>query len=196
MCSRFHVAQSRWLQLLRLTAALLASLLAVLPGSAPAGQATPTEDEVKAAYVFNFARFIEWPPAKFAGNTSPLIIGLIGNGPVGDVIGAVIQKKTINNHPLVLRRLSPADDLTLCHILFVCRSERERFADIVSAVHGAAVLTVGESDQFLERGGIINFYVDSETVKFAVNLDSSDQARLKISSKLLAVAKIVKIKPG
>ena len=164
-----------------------------LPGYAAP---TPTENEVKAAYVFNFGRFVEWPPGKFAAKDSPLVIGLIGSGPVAEVIDAVIHKKNINTHPLLLKRLSTADDLKPCHILFVCRSEAEHAAQITAAVKGASVLTVGESEEFLAQGGIINFYVESETVKFAVNLEAAQRAQLNISSKLLAVAKIVKIKPS
>ena len=168
------------------------------PGTAaqtpqPAGV---TEYQVKAAFLFNFAKFIDWPPQKFPRPDSPLIIGLMGEDPFEGSLDALIQNQTIHKRPLELRRLKAGEDAKPCHILFVSRSEKSRLAEILSSVRGASVVTVSDTDQFLEQGGMINFFMESESVKFAINVEAAEQAGLALSSKLLAVARIVKIKPS
>jgi YfiR/HmsC-like len=163
--------------------------------SLAAGQA-PTEYQVKAAFLFNFAKFIDWPAARFSREDAPLVIGVLGKDPFGPILDAIIHDKSINRHPLQVQRLADGDDLKACHVLFVSRSEKQHLGEIVEAVKGSAVLTVGETDDFLQRGGMINLYLESDSVKFAINPASAQRAGLGMSSKLLGVAKVVNVEPG
>ena len=168
---------------LALLAARAMPLLAAMP--------VPTEYQVKAAFLFNFAKFVEWPPGTFPGEASPVVIGLVGEDPFGEALDQSIQNKLVQGHPLILRRLRVNEDLKQCHVLFVSRSEKQRLGEILAAVKGSAVLTVSEVDQFLEQGGMINFFIESESVKFGINVQAAQSSGLKLSAKLLAVARNV-----
>ena len=169
------------------------SLLGALPTPA---NPDPTEYQVKAAFLFNFAKFVEWPSGTFRGADSPLVIGLIGEDPFGETLVKSIQNKTVQGHPLALRRIQGDEDLKQCHVLFISRSEKQRLREIFAAVKSSAVLTVSEMDQFLEQGGMINFFVESDSVKFAINIETAQRSGLKLSSKLLSVARIPTIGPN
>jgi uncharacterized protein DUF4154 len=158
-----------------------------------AGSGAPSEYAVKAAFLFNFAKFVDWPPSKFAAENAPLVIGLVGDDVFGDVLDSTIHRKAVNNHPLVLRRLARGGALKDCHILFVSPSEKDHLAEIIAAVKGSAVLTVSETDQFLDNGGTINFWIEGDQVKLEIALGPAEREGLKISSRLLNLP-IVKIK--
>ncbi|HZR17832.1 MAG TPA: YfiR family protein [Verrucomicrobiae bacterium] len=177
----------------RLIAALLCggALLGV-GNDAGAEQLSAQEYAVKAAYLFNFVKFVEWPPTAFSSPEEPFVIGVMGESPFGDVLERVIHNKKLNDHPLVLRQYKRGDDLKGCHLVFVSRSEKDHFDEIAQALKGGAVLLVGEEESFLSRGGMINFFVESDTVKFSINLPAAEGAGLKISSKLLNVARLAK----
>jgi hypothetical protein len=171
-------------------ALLLVILLAT--SLAPITQAqTANEYQLKAAFLYNFAKFVEWPPDAFSGGT-PLVVGLIGDDPFGGAIDQAISGKTVNGHQLTIQRLKWGQNLRACHILFIGSSERKRLAQIIESLRGAGVLTVGEMDKFVEQGGLINFVMEDSKVRFEVNADAAEQARLKISSRLLALAKTVR----
>ncbi len=156
------------------------------------GAGLPSEYEVKAAYLFNFAKFVDWPPEKLGQTNSPLVIGVVGENPFGKALETVIQKnQTVNGRPLVVRYLAPNENPRSCHILFVSRSEAPRLGPILKTAKGSAALTVSDLDQFLEQGGMIHFYLESDTVRFAVNLEAAAGAGLKLSPRLLKVAKVM-----
>lgn len=148
-----------------------------------------SEYQVKAAFLYNFAKFVDWPAEAFAGSNGMLVIGVIGDDPFGGSLDQAINGKTINGRPLVVRRLRWGQDLRSCHIIFISSSERQRLKQIIESLRGVSVLTVGDMGQFNQQGGIINFILEANKVRFEINSRGADQARLKVSSKLLSLAK-------
>jgi hypothetical protein len=164
------------------------SLALLLPADAGAQASQPSQYQVKAAFLFNFAKFVEWPPESFAGEASPLVIGILGDSPFGGDLERTIQNKTINNRSLVIKQLHLLAEATNCQILFISNSENKRLPEIIQSLRGTAVLTVGETDGFTQAGGIINFVPEASKIRFQINDDAAKAARLKISSKLLSLA--------
>jgi hypothetical protein len=164
-------------------------LLLALPVSAQeAASPTPLEYELKAAFLYNFVKFVEWPPDAFAGPRSPLTICVYGDDPFGSSLDAAVGGESLGERSLLVQR--PAfDELRDCRVLFVSRSERQRMPEVLSEVEGAPVLTVGDTDGFLRAGGIINFVLEENKVRFLINLEAAERNQLKISSKLLRLAK-------
>ena len=152
----------------------------------------PTEYQVKAAFLFNFAKFVEWPPRAFASETAPLVIGILGDNPFHEDLAQTIRNKSIDSHPLELREVRSPTEFTNCHILFISTSEKERLPEILKALKGSSVLTVGETERFLETGGMVNFVLQGTKVRFQINNAAAAGAGLKISSKLMSLA----LRPG
>jgi hypothetical protein len=142
------------------------------------------EYQVKAAFLFNFAKFIDWPSRKFTEPDSPLIIGIVGSDPFGGLLEEQVQDQRINDRTVIVRHIQSMEELRKCHMIFICRSEAERLGPILSEVRGDNVLTVGETDKFISRGGMINFVVADGSVHFEINDSAARHAGLKISSKL------------
>ncbi len=151
-----------------------------------------SEYSVKAAFLYNFAKFVEWPPGAFENGGTPLIVGVVGSDPFGGTLDQAIQGKAVNGRQLIVRRFSLGQNLRECHILFISSSERKRLPQIIDSLRGTGVLTIGEMDQFNQQGGIINFVIDRGKVRFEINAGAAEQARLRLSSKLLALAKSVR----
>lgn len=158
--------------------------------------ANPDEDDsqggqdyqIEAAFLFNFAKFVEWPARKFNQPDSPLIIGIVGADPFGGLLEEAVQEKRINDRNVIVRHIESMEELRKCHILFIARSETSRLGPILSEVRWDNVLTVGETDKFPSRGGMINFVTANNTVRFQINNGAARRAGLKISSKLLQLA--------
>jgi hypothetical protein len=164
----------------------LALLLAVC--GARAQEPQPTEYQIKAAFLFNFARFVEWPPAAFASAGLPIVIGILGENPFGEDLARTIRGKTIDNHPLVIKEFRSPTEATNCHILFVSPKVKERLPDVFQGLKGASVLTVGETERFTESGGMINFFREGTKIRFQINKSAASRARLEISAKLMSLA--------
>ena len=147
------------------------------------------EYQIKAGFLLNFVRFVEWPAEAFSDDNGLIVIGVIGDDPFGSALDEIVSGKSINGHGVAVRRLKWGQDLKACHLLFVSTSERKRVAQLFEAIKGASVLTVGEMAQFNQQGGIINFVMEANKVRFEINVAMADRARLKISSKLLALAR-------
>ena len=174
---------------LRATSILGLSLVWLLSvGNGRAQESQPTEYQIKAAFLFNFAKFVEWPPAAFAEATSPMVIGVLGENPFRDDLERTIQGKTINNRPLVIKEFRSPAEATNCHVLFISTSEKQRLPEILKSLHGTSVLTVGETDRFIETGGMINFVAEGNKIRFQINEVAAKSAGLKTSSKLLNLA--------
>ncbi|HEY3175540.1 MAG TPA: YfiR family protein [Candidatus Polarisedimenticolia bacterium] len=181
----------------RLLAAGIAVILGVgLSGGVPAAPAriepapgTSVEYQIKAAFLYNFAKFVEWPPPAF-DDDAPLTIGLLGEDPFGGAIDQAIEGKVVNGRGLALKRFAKVKDLQPTAILFISRSSSRDLDEIFERTRGAHVLTVGESDGFAGKGGVINFFTDENKVRFEINLEAARAAGLQISSKLLGVARI------
>lgn len=181
--------QPRWFSALFLAGAV------ALGGSLPAARtlsATPNEYQVKAAFLYNFAKFVEWPPGTFAGPNAPLVVEVLGEDPFGQSLDEAIGGRSVNGHPLLIHRSRRLEDLRGCQLLFVSSAEQKRMPLILARLEGWPVLTVGEWETFAESGGIIQFLLEDNRVRFAINLDAATRARLKISSKLLTLAKIMR----
>lgn len=164
----------------------LALLTPVLQGRAQAPPAT--EYQLKAAYLWNFAKFIDWPATAFTNDTSPFVMGVLGDNPFGSDLELTVRGKQINTHPITVKPRVTLAEARQCHILFVSTSETNRLAEIFQSLSGTSVLTVGETGQFTEKGGMINFVFEDKKIRFQINDDAAKSASLKISSKLLSLA--------
>jgi hypothetical protein len=149
-----------------------------------------SEYELKAAFLFNFAKFVEWPAEAFSNESAPIVVGVVGDDPFNGSLDSV-GGKSVNGRRVAIRRLSASQDLRSCQMLFVSSSERKRLAQIVASVDGACVLTVGEMDGFVSNGGMIRLTMEDNKVRFEINAGTARRARLRFSSKLLSLAKRV-----
>ena len=163
-------------------------MMLILGSPVIAQNSQPTEYQIKAAFLFNFARFVEWPAKAFPAADSPLVIGVLGEDPFHDDLARTMQNKTVDAHPIQVKQCSSLADATNCQILFIGTSEKARLPKIIGGLKGTSVLTVGEMDQFVESGGMINFVIQGQKIRFQINNDAATSAGLKISSKLLALA--------
>ena len=150
-----------------------------------------SEYQVKAAYLYNFARFVEWPQELFSDKTQPLIIGLLGVDPFGEILETTIREKTINGRRLKVRRFHRTADAVACHLLFVGRSEENHAEEILAKLKRFGILTVSEIESFAHVGGIIGFMLIDDRVRFEINTRAANDVGLSISSKLLSVARVV-----
>lgn len=167
---------------------LMVLILLLTAARGHAQDSQPSESRLKAAFLFNFAKFVEWPPEAFAGKTAPLVIGVLGENPFGKDLEQTIQGKTVNDRPLQVKEYRSVAEATNCHILFICASEKKRLPEIFEALRGTAVLTVGETDRFIQAGGMINFVVEGNKIRFEIKDETARKVKLKISSKLLNLA--------
>jgi hypothetical protein len=150
----------------------------------------PNEYEVKAAFVYNFAKFVEWPEAAFPGGSSPIVLCVVGEDPFGGILARTVVGKTVQGRALVVKRLEGGTSFP-CHVLFVSSSDSVFLASVLLKARGGSVLTIGEAEGFAQQGGMINFILSENKVRFEINRESAERAGLRISSKLLALAKTV-----
>lgn len=165
----------------------LGALFLLLTTAVP-GQTPSVEYRIKAAYMFNFAKFVSWPQNVFPAPDSPIVIGILGKDPFGAEIDHTVAGKTIDLRPLLIRRLAETEPLGGCHILFVADSERKRLPQILESIRGLPILTVAEMEEFTGAGGMIRFVKRENTIRFEIDLEPVNAAALKISSKALQVA--------
>ncbi|HUV04281.1 MAG TPA: YfiR family protein [Armatimonadota bacterium] len=157
------------------------------------GKSRPAaEYQVKAAYIYNFAKFVEWPSKVFSNANSPIIIGVLGDDPFGDTLEQTIKDKTVNGRRLQVRRFDKTSDVGVCHMLFVSSSEKMRLSKALDRVKDSNVLTIGEMGGFARQGGMIGFTMEGNKVGFEINLERAKKAGLNVSSQLLKVAKVVR----
>jgi hypothetical protein len=159
--------------------------------SSKAEKAKYSEYKIKAAYLYNFAKFVEWPAEVLADPSLPLSICIIGKDPFGKAIDT-IKNKTIKGRKLLIRRFTSIDDLKDCHVIFISPSEKKNLARILEKIKDMHMLTVSDIDGFAERGGMINLNKVKNKIRLEINIDAAQYAGLKVSSKLLKIAKIIK----
>ena len=147
----------------------------------------PTEYQIKAAFIFNFAKFVEWPAAVFPKPSSPLVVGVLGENPFHDALEKTIKNKTVDEHPVIIMQYRAASDATNCHILFISSSEKARLAQTLKQFNGRSVLTISEMPGFTDAGGMINFVLEGTKIRFQINNDAANSVGLKISAKLLGL---------
>jgi hypothetical protein len=162
------------------------ALGALLP--AMAGGQTTDEYQVKAAFLFNFAKFVEWPPQTFKSSTEAISICVLGPNPFGRSLDEAVDGKSIGGRKFVVRQVDDVGQAGACQILFFAARQKKHAPDAPMP----GVLTVGEADGFAAGGGVIGFKLEGGRVRLEVNVDAADQRKLRISSKLLSLAQIVK----
>jgi len=174
-----------------MAAAWALPLAAGAPAAAQSARWSAQEYQLKAAFLYNFAKFVEWPNHT-ADPKAPIVIVVFGRDPFGPALENTVWGKTINNRPLVVRHTSRVQDVLPCHMLFLSAQEEPRAEEVLQAVEGAGVLTVSETDDFLEQGGAVRFVMDGNKVRFEINLGAARRGGLNISSRLLSLARTVK----
>ncbi len=156
----------------------------------------PSEYELKAAFLFSFAKFVEWPPSAFANPQSAFLVCVLGPDPFGSALDDALLRHSIQGHAVALLRMKRTADIVGCQILFIPASERNRLPEVTAKLRGQSVLVIGETDDFASSGGVIQFALEQNHIRFLINTDAADRSGLKFSSKLLALAKIVRDSPA
>jgi hypothetical protein len=150
----------------------------------------PSEYQIKAIFLYEFGRFVEWPSLPQSPDDS-FTICVLGVDPFGVLLDDAVKNKTVAGHDVVAKRLVGTRDAGSCHILFVSPSEEHRLPDILKLLAGKSILTVGEGMQFAHRGGMISFTIENNRVRFVVNIAAAESSELKMSSQLLKLATVV-----
>jgi hypothetical protein len=165
-------------------------LLMALGRAGRADERSAREFQVKAAFLFHFAQFVEWPADAFARGDSPLVIGVVGRGdPFNGALERAVRDKKVADHPIVIAHYDSAAAMGPCHVLFVCDDQADSL-DAILQKAGGGTLTVGDLDSFTERSGLVRFFPEDNKVRFEINLEVLRRSRLRISAKLLKLAKI------
>ena len=169
------------------------AMIAICLASGSAADRSPftaEESHLKAAFLFHFVQLVDWPAGALGADTSPLTLCTLGLDTFDD-LEAVVSEKLIGTRPLRVVHLKQGQDTQACHLLFVASGERTRVPLLLARLKGAPILTVGDTEDFVKQGGIIGFFLEGKKVRFEINLDASQRAGLKISSRLLLLAKSV-----
>lgn len=165
-------------------------LCAVFPSPAAIAQSA-TEDQVKAAYLFNFAKFIEWPAEAFDRADAPINFCTLGRSPVVDQMDSSVRGKSISGRIVMVKHLHAPEETKGCHLVFLAASAGKQQQKLLLAAKGLPILLVAETSGFARAGGTIDFIMENSRLIFEVNINAAESAHLKISSKLLALARIV-----
>lgn len=160
----------------------------LLPLSAEA-RALSREYDVKAAFLYNFAVFIDWPKEAFAGPDSPLVIGVLGTDPFGSSLEETVAGERVKGRAIVIRRFGEASDAKGCHLVFICASEHRRMKELLRQLHRPYLVTVADMPGFVEAGGLIGFVTD-KMVGIRINPSTLRETKVLISSKLLRLAQV------
>ena len=177
-----------WLAVLGLAA--LVTWGSAAPAQAPAAA---SERGVKAAYVYKFLGYVEWPAAAFAQADAPMVIGVVGADEVATELTEIVRGRAVGGHPVEVRKLRPGESTAGLHVLFIGAAERARAPPLIRAAHARGAMTITETDDGLEQGSVINLVVMEGRVRFEVSLEAAERAGIKLSSRLLAVAHLVRM---
>lgn len=153
------------------------------------------EYTVKAAFLFHFSQFVEWPEGTFKEPDSPLVYCTVGEDPFHGALDSTLSGKMAGAHLFQVRHLTRAQEAQGCSVVFIGDEERKQISATLNAVKGSPILTVGESEQFIQEGGMIGFCMEENKIRFNINLEAAERAHLKISSRLLTLSKTVIGKP-
>jgi YfiR/HmsC-like len=149
----------------------------------------PTDFQIKAAYLYNFGRFVEWPPSSLKNDN--FVVCVLGRDPFGPALDKVLTGETISGKPVMAKRISNPQESNTCQILFLNETDEDHLTRLLGALDKEAVLTVSDAPRFSQRGGMIQFVMDGQRVRFEVNLAATQHAGLALSSELLRVASTV-----
>jgi len=159
------------------------------PGAAHGQDAAPSEYQMKAAFLYNFAKYVDWPVSVLPEH-APLVFGVYGDDPFDGALQTIIHDKVISGHGMIVRHITSLRDVTNCHVLFISSSEKKHWPEIMKALEGSSVLTVSENwNQFIAGGGMIYFFTEERRVCFDINDDAARKVNLNISSKLIQLRK-------
>jgi hypothetical protein len=184
---RLWPTPSRW----RRALAWLALICSLLAPSSFSAEPVSKEYQLKAAFLYNFTKFVmEWPTNRFATKDSPITIGILGENPFGEELARVVQDRNVNGRSFLVKTLKDGSQSAQVDVLFVPRGQESLFQKECPALQTVGVLTVGESPAFAAAGGLINFTTEADKIRFEINLDAAEQSGFKFSSQLLKVAKI------
>lgn len=175
-----------WLALLLLAGTVLARI------PVAAGPAPLAEHQIKALYLFNFTKYVEWPVPATGTNTAPFIIGISEAAEVKSDLLEITRGKLILGREIVVRTIRTAQDVQVCQLVFIGTADKRRIAELLQRAQDAAVLTVGDAEGFLALGGMVNFVRQEDKLRLEIGLDTVQRARLVMSAKLLAVAGSIK----
>jgi hypothetical protein len=165
-------------------------------GAADGAAAAPAREcEIKAAFLYNFTKFVDWPAQTFANADAPIVIGVLGDSPCLQALERLVKDRKVNGRTIVVRRIASADEARVTHMLFVGSERETQFAALEPALHSLPVLTVGESPGFATLGGAIDFVPQGDKIRFEINIDAAEQAGLKISAQLQKLATVVHRSP-
>jgi hypothetical protein len=154
-------------------------------------QSNTAEYQLKAAFIFHFAQLVDWPPDALGPSNRALTLCIADENALPGLLESMVQGKQIASHPLQVRHLLEKDNPRFCDLLFIVRQDKKRTAAPLKAVNNAPILTVGESDEFLQQGGIIGFCYQENKIRFDINLPAARRANIKVSSRLLLLANSV-----
>jgi len=176
------------------SAALVAAAVGFLAVSSAKAQESSQAPEyrIKAAFLYNFTLYTEWPATAFEKSDSPIVLAIAGEDPFGKELDAAVRGKTVRGRTIEIRRYDTAAEVVSCHLLYLSVAEAKHLAQILRKFPDTKPLTVAETEDFCRAGGVIRFFVDQNKVRFEVNTDAAVRSRLKISSKLLHLARIVR----
>jgi hypothetical protein len=146
------------------------------------------EIQVKAAYLLHFARYVYWPKGSSADPSIPLVFGVLGRDPMVGILQKTVSGKTVNNRPIRVKEFTTVDQIDQCDILFVPRSESKLAQDVLAEVSGKPILTVSDKESFSAQGGMVEFLLVNDTIRFTINNQAVERAGLKLSSEFLRVA--------
>lgn len=166
------------------TACVILSLMIIIPAYAQKA----SEYQVKAAFLFNFTKFFEWPAEAIGEPGEPFVIGVLGKDPFGSYLDELIAGEKIMDHQMIVKRFNSVDEVDKCHILFVNRPGKT--SEAINALKGKSILTVSDDREFNRNGGIISFLTENEMIRLQINVHAAKAAHLDVSSKLLRIAKI------
>jgi hypothetical protein len=157
------------------------------------GAETPAlkEHELKAAFVYNFTKFVEWPSSSFRDPNAPFVVAVAGNSPCTAELEKIAKERKINGRQMIIKRVTTFEAAQDAQALFISASEESRSKDWLAAVRGRSVLTIGESELFCKQGGVINFLLEGEKIRFEINIDQAEASGLKVSAQLQKLAKTV-----
>ncbi len=152
---------------------------------------TPSREyQLKAAFLFNFTRFVEWPASALPADETPLVIGILGNNPFGSFLEELVSGEKVDGHPVIVTQYKSTDDIKKCHILFINLPDPKKQAEAIADLHTKSILMVSDNVSFLSSGGMIRLFTRDNRIKMEVNVEASKAAGLTISSKLLRLADI------
>jgi hypothetical protein len=165
--------------------------LAILIAQASLAQTPQVEYQIKATFLFNFAKYVEWPNQAFPHPDSPFMICLAGD-PFEGAVEQTVAGERLDGRPFIVKHIVLGDNVRECHMLYIAASEARRSGEMIGAVRNLPILTVGEPEDFINTGGMIRFTENAHRIRFQINPDAAERASLKVSSRLLRLADIVR----